>query len=406
MPATNPAPQPKPPRPATRLLLIAADLYAASAAVYLLLRLLTGDRFWPVRLADTFSQWLLLPGVVLLAVALALRRWRRAAALAIPAAAFLWLFGGLLLPGGRPAPVCANADGCRTLTVMTFNAGKIVPDMAEFAARLDENSVDVVAVQELSTAFESKLESALLDAYPYRVLYGAGVDGIGLLSRYPIVEHDLFYLKLGVFPYLQAELDVDGEPVTVFSVHPPPPAFGPGQGFRTRTIDDLPGLLARVDTSQPVVVMGDFNAADQSTEHRMLRAAGLQDAFREAGWSFGHTFPAAGRFFRVPMPPLVRIDYVWASEHFTPVEAHVGPGLGSDHLPVLATLRLEPRRTETLSVRPSGWEFHQPLLHEAGQRLIAGLTAAQRAPLSIAAPHPRGYTPIRQQFDSRSKGET
>jgi len=60
VPATNPAPQPKPPRPATRLLLIAADLYAASAAVYLLLRLLTGDRFWPVRLADTLASccWL------------------------------------------------------------------------------------------------------------------------------------------------------------------------------------------------------------------------------------------------------------------------------------------------------------------------------------------------------------
>ena len=227
---------------------------------------------------------------------------------------------------------------------MTFNAGKIVPDMAEFAARLDENSVDVVAVQELSTAFESKLESALLDAYPYRVLYGAGVDGIGLLSRYPIVEHDLFYLKLGVFPYLQAELDVDGEPVTVFSVHPPPPAFGPGQGFRTRTIDDLPGLLARIDPDKPVIVLGDFNVSDQSAEHRMLRAAGLQDAFREAGWGFGHTFPAAGRFYRIPMPPVVRIDYVWASEHFTPVEAHVGPGLGSDHLPVLASLRLNAPR--------------------------------------------------------------
>src|SRR5690606_10335908 len=80
---------------AARLLLVLVDLYAGAALLYLLLRLLTGDRFWPVRLADTFGHWLLLPAVPLFAVTLAARRWRHAAALAAPALAFAALFGGL-----------------------------------------------------------------------------------------------------------------------------------------------------------------------------------------------------------------------------------------------------------------------------------------------------------------------
>ena len=324
---------------AARLLLVLVDLYAGAALLYLLLRLLTGDRFWPVRLADTFGHWLLLPAVPLFAVTLAARRWRHAAALAAPALAFAALFGGLFLPAARPAPACADGTGgCPTLTVMTLNAGKIVPDMDAFAATLREHSVDVIAIQELSTAFEAALGDALLDEYPHRVLYGAGVDGIGLLSRFPITSHDLFYLELGAFPYLEVTLDVDGQPLTVFSAHPPPPAYGLGRGYRTRAIVDMPGLLARIDTSQPTLVLGDFNATDQSAEHRLLTRAGLQDAFREAGWGFGSTFPGAGRAGSLPAPPVVRIDYVWATSHFAVSRAWVGPAVGSDHLPVLAEL--------------------------------------------------------------------
>jgi endonuclease/exonuclease/phosphatase family metal-dependent hydrolase len=45
-------------------------------------------------------------------------------------------------------------------------------------------------------------------------------------------------------------------------------------------------------------------------------------------------------FDSIMMSPMVRIDYIFVSEHFIPQETHVLPsGYGSDHRPVVAMLR-------------------------------------------------------------------
>ena len=81
----------------------------------------------------------------------------------------------------------------------------------------------------------------------------------------------------------------------------------------------------------------------------------MHDAWREAGWGFGHTFPGEPTPERggsrpvllgVPVPTwLVRIDYIFHSDALVTIAARVGPGDGdSDHRPVVATLsfRLAP----------------------------------------------------------------
>src|SRR5688500_248378 len=45
-------------------------------------------------------------------------------------------------------------------------------------------------------------------------------------------------------------------------------------------------------------------------------------------------------FGRLPPPPLPRIDDVWISDHWQPLDAWVGGDAGSDHLPVLALVAL------------------------------------------------------------------
>jgi endonuclease/exonuclease/phosphatase (EEP) superfamily protein YafD len=42
----------------------------------------------------------------------------------------------------------------------------------------------------------------------------------------------------------------------------------------------------------------------------------------------------------VPLPPVIRIDYIWASPHFATLDSSVWPGLGSDHRPVISDLQL------------------------------------------------------------------
>jgi endonuclease/exonuclease/phosphatase (EEP) superfamily protein YafD len=57
-----------------------------------------------------------------------------------------------------------------------------------------------------------------------------------------------------------------------------------------------------------------------------------------AGW--GLTSPTRYQHLPIPLPRLVRIDYIWATPHFVPLAGAVGLHIGSDHLPVICALAL------------------------------------------------------------------
>jgi vancomycin resistance protein VanJ len=337
-----------------RVVLAGFDVYTISLLAYLLLRLLTGERLWPVALLDNFAQWLLLPALPLLVLLILTRHRIRAALALVGAVGFVWLFGGLFLPNPSPVAVCGNPEPhCVELHVMTHNiaTGSAAPDW--LLPSLESSGADIIALQEVDAVQAAALETALLDDYPYRVLYGDGLPGIGLLSRYPIVEHELFDLRTGVFPYLRAVLDVDGRPLTVIVAHPIPPGFSRSltQGYRVRGKVDFPPLAEMATASgSSTLLMGDFNATDQSESYAILADAGLIDAHRAVGWGFSPTFPAAGRYvpsetvrLSVPLPPLVRIDYIWTTPDFHPLRVWRGGSAGSDHFAVQAVLLWDTR---------------------------------------------------------------
>ena len=108
-----------------------------------------------------------------------------------------------------------------------------------------------------------------------------------------------------------------------------------GLGGRER-VRQVEALLATIATlpEAPIVVGGDLNATpDTRAPARM--AAVLRDAWTAAGRGAGATFPAAA--------PAARIDYLFvgAGLEIRSIRVVSGPEApASDHLPVVATLRL------------------------------------------------------------------
>src|SRR5712691_11916266 len=94
---------------------IITGTYALALALYLLLRLLFGDRFWWLAFVNTFAYFLFLPWIILLPLTLLFRVWR-ALVMALPFAVIglLWI-GPYFLPKPN-APV----SGIQ-LRVVTFN---------------------------------------------------------------------------------------------------------------------------------------------------------------------------------------------------------------------------------------------------------------------------------------------
>jgi endonuclease/exonuclease/phosphatase family metal-dependent hydrolase len=85
-------------------------------------------------------------------------------------------------------------------------------------------------------------------------------------------------------------------------------------------------------TDAPIVLCGDFNDTPNSYVYNLLSQK-LTDSFQEKGRGLGYTF--AGSL------PLLRIDYVFASEHFRVLDAGVIHKKVSDHYPTYAVIELE-----------------------------------------------------------------
>ncbi|MCS6801792.1 MAG: endonuclease/exonuclease/phosphatase family protein [Chloroflexota bacterium] len=220
---------------------------------------------------------------------------------------------------------------------MTYNVGNGLALPRRLAEVVRASEADIVGLQELTADQEAGLRDELAEDYPYQLLHGAGIPGKGLLSRYPILEGGQIHSHPGR-PDLRATLDVRGYPLHVAVVHPAPPrlvARGLQPSAHTRV--QLERLISLLAHDLPLVLLGDFNMTRFQAQYRRVAAAGLVDAFLAAGRGFGRTFPL--RLGRIPLLPLLRLDYIWLSSHLEAVSAHVGPDAGSDHLPVLADVR-------------------------------------------------------------------
>ncbi|HLH73047.1 MAG TPA: endonuclease/exonuclease/phosphatase family protein, partial [Chloroflexota bacterium] len=138
-------------------------------------------------------------------------------------------------------------------------------------------------------------------------------------------------------PDFLATVEVAERELRVVIAHPPPPRWHrTGYHFTSDTIAQFGELLRIAVTDEPTLLLGDFNMLDWHAYHARLVAAGFVDSFREAGQGAGFTYPR--RYGRLPLVPVLRIDYVWHSPHLRAVSARVGADAGSDHLPVIVDL--------------------------------------------------------------------
>ncbi len=242
--------------------------------------------------------------------------------------------------------------GVSLLTAMTYNIGNGLARPAPLVALLRASGADVVGLQEMSDVQADAIRRDLRDVFPHQALYPAGFAGKGLLSRYPLLSQERLDLH-PARPDLGAVIDVAGTQLTVIVAHPLPPRWGlRGVVFAAAVAAQIDALAALAVAGSPALLVGDFNFTPRNPLYNHLMLLGLHDAFGVAGQGHGWTLPARigpssrikHRLQWVPLPPVVRIDYIWYTAPLVAEAAWVGSDAGSDHLPVLARLAL-PRAT-------------------------------------------------------------
>jgi vancomycin resistance protein VanJ len=328
-----------PKRLALACLNILVPLNVGLILAYYLIREVSQTKLWFIQALHYILPWLFIPLVPLLPLAILLRSRIKTLLLTLPVILFLLTYGELYLPR---LPVHTTGE---PIKFMTFNVWGGNDQFDQIASEIQAHNPDLLSLHEFSPPIVEALENRLAESYPYYRIH----PGVGFFSRYPILKSHAF--RLGGFygipgPWAQhIVVDVDGEEVNIFNVHPPsPPLQGEhilGLPFRIPTNFRTEGyelavreILWRMEqVNGSILVVGDLNFTDQEEEYKLLTRT-LQDAHRECGWGMGFSFA------RFPSTGLAlwRIDYVLHSADFVCLRTEMGDFAGSDHRPVIAEL--------------------------------------------------------------------
>ncbi|HWG44494.1 MAG TPA: endonuclease/exonuclease/phosphatase family protein [Gemmataceae bacterium] len=294
------------------------------------------DVWWPATLLMFSPRWLLLlPAIVLLPAAAALRRRMLGVQLIT-----LVLIAGPLMNFRISGQFLQSPPAGLPLRVMTCNLHYKKPDEASLKRLLAETRPDIIALQE----WKGLEQSPLFAGSEWHV---HAAPSLFLASRLPIRratqlgKHSMN--KEGAV--LRYELETSAGVITLFSLHLASPRQGlyesihtlrkgvaeleAGSELRWEQCENLAQEAEQV--SGPVLLVGDFNTPPESVLFRQVWDR-YTDAFSVAGWGWGYTF--------IGNRTAVCIDHILTDPDWHCRRCWVGPPIGSPHRPVLADLIL------------------------------------------------------------------
>lgn len=242
----------------------------------------------------------------------------------------------------------ATALAAQPVRVLCYNIhhgegldGKL--DLERIARLIIEQKADIVALQEVDRQMErtqkrdlpaelAKL-TGLTAHFERNLAIQGGEYGNAVLTRFPIKRAKNTHLPVvnageqrGV---LQLVLDVRGREVLFMNTH---------LDHRRDEAEKLLGAdelvkIVRAAGDMPVILCGDFNTVPTSQTYAKIKAV-LTDSWEVVGRGDGFTIPV--------LKPARRIDYIWVSRlTVEPLKMEVLHSEASDHLPIVAELRLK-----------------------------------------------------------------
>lgn len=255
----------------------------------------------------------------------------------------------LLLVSGLGCAVTAQTNSPATIRVMSYNIhhgegidGKV--DLLRIAQLIKEQSVDIVALQEVDKGtertqrrdFPAELAelTGMICVFSNNLNHMGGEYGNAVLTKFPVKRSSNLHFKKideaeqrGI---LQLTLGVRGREVVFMNTHLD---HRPNDAARWSSVAEIETLAAKFQ-GKPMLMCGDFNDTPKS---RVCERIGklFDDSWTLIGEGEGLTSPAE--------KPRRRIDYIWISKDrsLIPVKASVLQSEASDHLPVVVEFKLE-----------------------------------------------------------------
>lgn len=296
--------------------------------------------------------------------------------LAIPFTGFLICF----VPAMKYCPVNPGAspeEGC--LKVMSFNTWEYgteslgLPKPKEEDERLRRETLqyiadsdcDIVCLQESSFYGDTPklVDEIIRRQMPYvDTCRGRGSSLLLVISKYPIIRHELIEYETIANISAAFYLDINGRKVTLINNHLETNRFTVEEKaqfgvmvkgdmerdqvkseskfvlkklanaavIRASQADSVASFVAR-HKGEDIILCGDFNDIPVSYVHRTIQGD-LTDCYISAGRGLGFSYRKNGMY--------VRIDNIMCTDSFTPCYTFVDSSIGiSDHFPIITYLK-------------------------------------------------------------------
>lgn len=221
-----------------------------------------------------------------------------------------------------------NGDRVR---VLLSNALTSNPHHDLIVNQIRASDPDLIVILELSNSLARTLQQEFASQHPYAIFepQDTGNFGIGLWSRLPLTNAQIFTLNLDSIPSIAADIQIANQPVHVVATHPLPSIGSRYFAFRNEHLLQLSKRLKSQGTQIPKLVFGDLNLTPWSPIfHDFLAETGLKNAAAGRGLQ-----PTWNRWPAFPFGLL--LDHGLHSESLPCTSRTILPTNGSDHRAVV-----------------------------------------------------------------------
>jgi endonuclease/exonuclease/phosphatase family metal-dependent hydrolase len=300
-----------------------------------LMRLVAWDFLEPLIVLDALTLLVYLPAWVVGVAAVIGRRWWLAlAALAIVVAQVVFAAPEFLAASGVPT----WTRHAVTLKVFDANIDKSFRFEAGYVRAIEDDKPDLVTFEEFTPgALYSMAASGLLADFPYRCAApAAGANGFLVASKLRLTGCQIKTVMWDGQPtpyVVDATLSTPAGSVTLRVVHTlaPLPSYWREWSAAFAALD----RSERAATDTRTLMVGDFNASWGNAGFVALVHNGLTDGAAARGDALDMTWPNGA-----VVPTFVRIDHVLTGSQLAVTKIATGPGFGSDHRYLLATVAI------------------------------------------------------------------
>jgi endonuclease/exonuclease/phosphatase (EEP) superfamily protein YafD len=244
-----------------------------------------------------------------------------------------------IVPWYLPPHFLAAKDG--NFRLLIFNLHR---QNTQYEAVLDfvqQVQPDLALFMEVNDAWVASFDTLAADL-PYTMGHIEPVDfGMMLYSRFPLENTQIQRWKPDTYPSFTGQMTIQGKSLAFTGTHPLPPYRPDFFQSRNQQLEQVGQYLQTV--SGPQILLGDLNVTPWSPYYqRLVRRTGLKNA--RQGFGLLPSWPTAYPTFSLPGWVLlllsIPIDHCLLSPELSVVNVQVGPGLGSDHRPLMVDLQL------------------------------------------------------------------